>query len=425
MKKVLNLWLNTSLVLKIIIGMAIGILLGITVPNVFALSLLGELFVGALRAIAPLLVFVLIISSICQTKKGQKTNIKFIIILYVLGNFLAALSALIASKIFPVTLTFDYAALNTGGDLTPPAGIGEVLANMLQSMVANPIASIVNGNYLGLLLWSCLLGAALKTASDKTKKVIEEISDGVTKVVRWVIECAPIGILGLVYASIAQHGLGQLVTYGSLILVLVGTMGFVVFVMNPIIVFLCTHKNPYPLVFVCLRDSFIPAFFTRSSAANIPVNLALCKRLNLDENTYSVSIPLGATVNMAGAAVTISVMTLAAANTLGIQIDFGTSLLLCVMAALAAAGTSGVAGGSLLLIPMACALFGIPDTIAMQVVGIGFITGVIQDSCETGVNSSTDVLYTAAAEYRDRRLHPDAYLKDSQSQSNNDNSVDF
>lgn len=408
MKAIVNWWTRTGLVAKIVIGLIIGIILGVVAPQATALSLFGDVFVGALRSVAPLLVFFLVMSSLCHMHAGQKTNMKTIIFLYMLGNVLAALSAVLASWVFPVTLHFSD-SLTAGADVTPPSGVGEVLENLLLSVVRNPIESLVNANYLGLLAWACLLGVVLRKASDTTKLVLDDISNAITTVVKWIIECAPFGIMGLVYGSIAEHGLSELLSYGELILVLVGTMAFVALVMNPIIVFLCTHKNPYPLVFICLRDSFVTAFFTRSSAANIPINLNICKSLGLDEDTYSVSIPLGATINMAGAAVTISVMTLATANTLGISVDFGTALVLCVLAAVSAAGASGVAGGSLLLIPMACSLFGIPSAISMQVVGIGFITGVIQDSCETGLNSSTDVLYTAAAEFRDRRLHPERY----------------
>lgn len=410
MKKIAAVWTRTGLVPKIIVGLLIGILLGVTAPGATPISLLGNVFVGALRAVAPLLVFILVMSSLCQMHAGQKTNMTTIIVLYMLGNVVAALSAVLASYAFPVTLhlTTDVMA----GDITPPSGVGEVLTNLLMNVVTNPVESLVNANYLGLLAWACLLGVALRKASDNTKLVLNDLADAVTKVVRWIIELAPFGIMGLVFDAIATNGLEELISYGELILVLVGTMAFVALVMNPIIVFICTHKNPYPLVFMCLRDSFVTAFFTRSSAANIPINLSICERLGLDEDTYSVSIPLGATINMAGAAVTISVMTLACANTLGITFDFGTALVLCVLAAVSAAGASGVAGGSLLLIPMACSLFGIPNAIAMQVVGIGFITGVIQDSCETGLNSSTDVLFTAAAEYRDRRLHPERYKND-------------
>ncbi|MBD5560112.1 MAG: serine/threonine transporter SstT [Clostridia bacterium] len=410
MKKIAKFWNRTGLVPKIIVGLLIGILLGVAAPGLSVISLLGTLFVGALRAVAPLLVFVLVMSSLCHTQAGQRTNMRTIIILYLLGNVLAALSAVLASRLFPITLHLSDSVATS--DITPPSGVGEVLTNLLLSVVTNPVESLVNANYLGLLAWACMLGIALRQAGDGTKRMLDDLSNAITLVVKWIIECAPFGILGLVYAAISERGLGELISYGELILVLVGTMAFVALVVNPIVVYCCTRKNPYPLVLMCLRDSFVTAFFTRSSAANIPINLEICKRLGLDEDTYSVSIPLGATINMAGAAVTISTMSLAAANTLGISVDFPTALILCILAAASAAGASGVAGGSLLLIPMACSLFGIPNAIAMQVVGIGFIVGVVQDSCETGLNSSTDVLYTAAAEFRDRRLHPERYKND-------------
>lgn len=428
MVKALGIWKNTSLVLKIVIGMIVGIVLALIVPQANWISFLGDLFVGALRAIAPLLVFVMIINSLASAKKGEKTNMSFIIVLYMLGNFFAALTALIASRIFPITINLNNIAA-AATEVTPPQGIGEVIQNLLTSIVANPIDSLANGNYIGLLAWSCLIGVALKSASSKTKTVLSDFSDGLTTVVRWIIECAPFGILGLMFGAISARGLGELLNYAGLLGLLVGTMMVVLFVMNPIIVFLCTRKNPFPLVGLCLKDSFVTAFFTRSSAANIPVNMAICKRLGLNKDTYSVSIPLGATINMGGAAVTISILALATANTLNISVDFPTALILCVLSAISAAGTSGVAGGSLLLVPLACSLFGIPSEISMQVVGIGFITGIIQDSCETGVNSSTDVLYTAAAEIRDRRLHPEKYDKPLPDiyakEANNNTTIDF
>ena len=409
MKNIVQTWNKMGLVTKIVIGLVIGIILGLVVPGATVVGLLGELFVGALRAVAPLLVFFLIMAALCHAQEGKKTNMGFIIFLYLLGNLLAALCAVLANAIWPVTLQFSDAVAAT--DVSPPSDVGEVLTNLLTSIVSNPVASLVNANYLGLLVWACLLGIAFRKASDQMKHVLDDISNAITTVVQWIIQCAPFGIMGLVFTSIAEHGLEGLLSYGKLILVLVLTMAAVALIVNPIVAFCCMRRNPYPLVFMCLRDSFVTAFFTRSSAGNIPINLDICRRLGLNEDTYSVSIPLGATINMAGAAVTISTMTLAATDTLGIHVDFGTALVLCALAALSAAGASGVAGGSLLLIPMACSLFGIPSEISMQVVGIGFIVGVIQDSCETGLNSSTDVLYTACAEYRDRRLHPERYPK--------------
>ena len=406
MKNVLAKWNSISLVLRILCGLIIGIILGLIIPQVTVIALLGDLFVGALKAIAPLLVFFLVMSALAHMGEGQKTNMGFIVALYMIGNLFSALVSVIACKLFPVSLTLAEAA---GEDMAPPSGVGEVLRNLLLNVVSNPIGSIVDANYIGILAWACIFGIALKVASPATKAMLDDTADAISTAVKWVISFAPFGIMGLIFNVISESGLEALLSYGRLILVLVGSMAFVALIMNPIIVFLCIRKNPYPLVFKCLSKSFITAFFTRSSAANIPVNMELCKELELDENTYSVSIPLGATINMAGAAITISVMALSAAYTVGIEVDFGTALILCVLAALSAAGASGVAGGSLLLIPMACSLFGIPNDVAMQAVGVGFIVGVIQDSCETGLNSSTDVLYTAVAELRDRRLHPENY----------------
>ena len=406
MKNIINKWNSVSLVLRIICGLILGIILGLTVPQASGISILGQLFVGALKGVAPILVFFLVMSALCRMGKGQKTNMKFIVILYLLGNLLSALVAVLASYVAPITLTLTEAAES---DVAPPSGVVEGLTNLLMNVVANPVDSIVNANYIGILAWAVIFGIALKKASDGTKTALDNISEAVAQAVKWIISCAPFGIMGLIFATISTEGLGALLTYGRLIVVLVGSMAFVALVMNPIIVFLCTRTNPFPLVFKCLSRSFITAFFTRSSAANIPVNMELCEDMGLDEDTYSISIPLGATINMAGAAITISTMALAAAHTMGISVDFPTAFILCVLSALSAAGASGVAGGSLLLIPMACSLFGISNDVAMQVVGVGFIVGVIQDSCETGLNSSTDVLYTACAELRDRRKHPERY----------------
>jgi serine/threonine transporter len=404
MKNVLTKWNSISLVKRIICGLVVGIILGLVIPQATAISILGNLFVGALKGVAPILVFFLVMSALCHMGEGQKTNMKFIVILYLLGNLISALSAVLASYIFPITLTLSEST--AASDVAPPSGVTEVLTNLLMNIVANPVDSIVKANYIGILAWACIFGIALKKANDGTKKALENISDAVATAVKWIISCAPFGIMGLIFTTISEQGLGVLLSYGRLILVLVGTMAFVALVLNPLIAFLCMRSNPFPLVFRCLKDSFITAFFTRSSAANIPVNMELCESLGLDENTYSVSIPLGATINMAGAAITISTMALAAAHTMNVSVDFPTAFILCVLSAASAAGASGVAGGSLLLIPMACSLFGISNDIAMQVVGVGFIVGVIQDSCETGLNSSTDVLFTACAEYREKRLHP-------------------
>lgn len=408
-KHIFQKWNNISLVKRIICGLIAGILLGLAVPQASGFSILGDLFIGALRGIAPILVFFLVMSSLCHMKKGQKTNMKMIVILYMMGNVTAAACAVIASFLFPISLPLSQQI--SAGDTAAPGGITEVLINLLMNLVDNPLNAIINANYIGILAWAIIFGVALKGASTETKNVLENISDAITMAVQWVISCAPFGIMGLIFTTISEQGLSVLLGYGHLVLVLVGTMAAVVFIVNPIIVFLFIRQNPYNLIFICLKESFITAFFTRSSAANIPVNMALCEKLGLDKDTYSISIPLGATINMAGAAITISTMALAAAHTLGIQVSAGSALIMCVVAAISAAGASGVAGGSLLLIPLACSLFGIPGDISMQVVGIGFIIGVIQDSCETGINSSTDVLYTAIAELRDRRLHPENHAE--------------
>ena len=399
MKNLVTRWNEISLVKRIICGLIIGIVLGLVVPQATALSLLGNLFVGALKAIAPILVLFLVMSALAKHQEGKQTNMKHIIGLYLLGTFLAGLMAVIASFLFPVTLTLTQST----SDITPPGGIGEVLNTLMMNLVANPVDALVNANYIGILAWAVLLGIALRKAPEGVKVAIESIADAISQIVRWIINCAPFGVLGLVFTTISQQGIDSLLSYGKLIVLLVGTMAFVAFVVNPIIVFIGIRKNPFPLVLKCLKDSGITAFFTRSSAANIPVNMRLCAELGLDRDTYAVSIPLGSTINMGGAAVTISILALAAANTLGIQVDFASAVVLSVLSAVSACGASGVAGGSLLLVPLACSLFGIPGDIAMQVVGVGFIVGVIQDSCETAINSSTDVLYTAVAELSKRR----------------------
>ncbi|MCO1603153.1 serine/threonine transporter SstT [Desulfosporosinus nitroreducens] len=400
MKSLMNNWNKLSLVKQILIGLIIGIILAVAIPDTAKpIAIFGTLFVGALKAIAPILVFFLVMSAISQHKSGHQTNMKSIIVLYLLGTFLAGLVAVVASFIFPITLTFAAGANN----VTPPGGVVEVLKALLLNVVDNPVKALYNANYIGILSWAILLGFALKNAPESTKMMISNFSDAVTKMVRWVIKLAPLGIMGLVFDAIATNGIEALFSYVQLLVLLLGCMFFIALVVNPIIVYVNIRKNPYPLVLKCLRESGITAFFTRSSAANIPVNMTLCENLGLDKDTYSVSIPLGATVNMAGAAVTISVMTLAAVHTLGIQVDMATALILSVLAAVSACGASGVAGGSLLLIPLACSLFGIPNEIAMQVVGVGFIVGVLQDSCETALNSSTDVLFTATAEFAKMR----------------------
>ncbi|MCK6878710.1 serine/threonine transporter SstT [Enterobacter bugandensis] len=395
-----------SLVKQILIGLVLGVALAlISKPAAEATGLLGTLFVGALKAVAPVLVLTLVMASIANHQQGQKTNIRPILWMYLLGTFSAALTAVVVSFIFPSTLQ-----LTTGAtDITPPAGIVEVMHGLLMSIVANPIHALINANYIGILVWAVGLGFALRHSNDTTKNLVNDLSHAVTFIVTVVIRFAPIGIFGLVASTLATTGFGALWGYAQLLLVLVGCMAVVALVINPLLVFLQTRRNPYPLVLMCLRESGVTAFFTRSSAANIPVNMSLCEKLNLDRDTYSVSIPLGATVNMAGAAITITVLTLAAVNTLGIPVDLPTALLLSVVASLCACGASGVAGGSLLLIPLACNMFGIPNEIAMQVVAVGFIIGVLQDSCETAINSSTDVMFTAAVcQAEDARLAKNA-----------------
>lgn len=407
MRKIIGLWDKVSLVKRIIVGLIIGILLGLFFPQLTFLSTLGDLFVGALKAVAPLLVLFLVMSALSRNKQGKKTNMKRIIFLYILGTLIAGSIAVIASFIFPIQLKLG----ETASSVSPPGGINEVLKTLLMNIVSNPVDALVNANYIGILTWAVLLGIALKKASQGTKNAIENIADALSQIVKWVISLAPFGVMGLVFNTISTQGIGSLVDYGKLIALLVGVMVFIALVVNPIIVFIGIRKNPYPLVFKCLKDSGITAFFTRSSAANIPVNMKLCDELGLDEDTYAVSIPLGATINMGGAAVTISVLTLAAANTLGINVDIGSAIILSILSAVSACGASGVAGGSLLLVPLACSLFGIPNDIAMQVVGAGFVVGVIQDSCETALNSSTDVLYTAVAELSKRRKNTEKTKK--------------
>ncbi len=391
-----------SLVKQILVGLVLGILLAwASKPAALAVGLLGTLFVSALKAVAPVLVLMLVMSSIAGHTKGRKTNIRPILVLYLLGTFSAALCAVVVSFVFPSTLHLTAAAT----DVTPPSGIVEVLKGLLMSMVSNPVDALLKGNYIGILVWAVGLGFALRHASEGTKNLVSDFSHAVTFMVRVVIRFAPLGIFGLVSSTLAETGFSTLLGYGQLLIALVGCMFLVALVVNPLLVFLKIRRNPYPLVFTCLRESGVTAFFTRSSAANIPVNMALCEKLNLDKDTYSVSIPLGATINMAGAAITVTVLTLAAVHTLGIAVDLPTALLLSVVASLCACGASGVAGGSLLLIPLACGMFGIQNDVAMQVVAVGFIIGVLQDSCETALNSSTDALFTAAAcQAEDARL---------------------
>lgn len=395
MKRFISTWNRTSLIKRIAIGVVVGAVLGLLVPKFTVIGLLGDMFVGGLKAIAPLLVFALVANALSQAREGQQSNMKTVIVLYLFGTFAAALTAVISHYIFPISLKLGAAAATKA---TAPQGVGEVFKDLLLKMVDNPVNALAQANYIGVLVWAVVFGFAMRTASNHTKDLLNTLAEVTSQIVRWIINLAPFGILGLVFNTISENGVGVLADYVVLILVLVGTMAFVALVVNPIIAFVMMGKNPFPLVFRCLKDSGITAFFTRSSAANIPVNLQLCKDLGLNPDTYSVSIPLGSTINMAGAAVTINVLTLAAVTTLGIQVDFATALILSVVSAISACGASGIAGGSLLLVPVACSLFGISNDLAMQVVGVGFIVGVIQDSCETALNSSTDVLFTAVAE---------------------------
>ena len=388
--------MRLSLVSRIIIAIILGIGVAVVFPNVAPyLSLLGDLFIKALKSVAPILVFVLVLSSIANFKVGHGTNIKPIILMYAIGMLLAAFSSVIVSIVFPSTLFLD---ISTQADLQPPGSLSEIFKNLLLSFVANPVTAISEANFIGILAWAVALGAAFRHASETTKVVLTDAATAVNHVIRLVINFAPIGIFGLVAVTFAEAGLSTLESYAHLLAVLIGTMFFVALVINPIMVAFVTRKNPYPLVFQCLRESGITAFFTRSSAANIPVNLDLAKRLGVNESTANVAIPLGATINMAGAAVTITVLTLATVNTLGVATDFTTMLILSVIATVSACGASGVAGGSLLLIPVACGLFGISSDIAMQVVAIGMVISVLQDATETALNSSTDVLFTAAVD---------------------------
>ena len=403
MKKIWQKWNEISLIKRILVFLVFGAVLGVVAPTLTWLSIFGDLFVGALKAVAPILVFFLVIGALTNARADG--SMKTIVALYVLCTFIAALVAVVASYLFPIELTLEGLE---AADKASPEGVGEVLSTLVMNLVANPVDALVNANYLGILAWGVLLGIALRIASEATKNIFTDISDAVGHVVRWVISLAPFGIFGLVYTAVSTNGLEIFTEYGKLLLVLVGCMAFLAFVANPLIVYFFTRKNPYPLVIRTLKESGLTAFFTRSSAANIPVNMELCRKLKLDKDVYSVSIPLGATINMGGAAVTITVMAMAASHTLGISVDLPTAVILSVLAAVSACGASGVAGGSLMLIPLACSLFGIGNDIAMQVVAVGFIIGVIQDSCETALNSSTDVLFTAAAEYRERRKNGQA-----------------
>ena len=385
-----------SLILRILVGLLVGVVLALVVPGAGWVEEFGNLFVGALKGIAPVLVFVIVASALAQGTSKLDRRFGTVIWLYMLTTFLAAAIAVITSFLFPQTIVLAEAAESE----VVPQGLGEVLSTLLTNFVANPISALLNGNYIGILFWACLFGLAMKKyGAESTKVFLANTADAVSQIVRWIINLAPFGIMGLVYTNVVNNGLSIFTQYGRLLALLVGTMLFMALVVSPFIIFLYLHCNPYPLVFRCLRESGLTAFFTRSSAANIPVNMALCEKLGLDKDMYSVSIPLGATINMDGAAITITIITLAAANTLGLQVSLPAAILLSVMSALGACGASGVAGGSLLLIPMACSLFGISNDIAMQVVGVGFIIGVVQDSVETALNSAGDVEFAATAEY--------------------------
>lgn len=399
MKNLFRQWNSINIIYRILGGLLLGIILALVFPDASAISLLGTIFVNALKGIAPLLVFFLVISSLCHAGQSHGGIIRTVIFLYLFSTLLAAVIAVIASFLFPVTLTLQ----NTAADMSAPQSITDVFNTLLLNIVANPVDSLANANYIGILAWAVLLGFGLRVAGEPTKKVFSDISSAISKVVTWIISFAPFGILGLVYSAITENGLSIFTEYGKLLALLIGCMLFIYFVTNPLLVFLCIRQNPFSLILKCLKDSAITAFFTRSSAANIPVNMKICEELELDKNTYSVTIPLGATINMNGAAITITVMTLAAAHTMGIEVSFPTAIILSLLAMLSACGASGVAGGSLLLIPMACSLFNIPNDVAMQVVGIGFIIGVIQDSMETALNSSSDLLLSATAEFREWR----------------------
>lgn len=401
-KRLIKSYTKVSLVLRILVGLAIGAILGLLLPSWTAVGILGKMFVSALKGIAPVLVAVLVISSIAKASKGMGRRFSMLVGVYLLSTFIAAVCAVVGSRLFPVTIQLSDVPQTEGG--ATAGTLGEVFTNLLTNMVSNPVAAVANANYIAILFWSIVLGIALKTmASKATVQVVHDLSDVVSRVVKWVIQFAPFGIMGLVFTTVSQNGLTVFSTYGHLLLLLVGCMVVNAFVFNPLISFALMRRNPYPLLFTCLKESGLQALFTRSSAANIPINMALCKKMGLDEDFYSVSIPLGATINMDGAAVTITVFSLAVAHTLGIDVSFGSALFLGIIATLGACGASGVAGGSLLLIPMACSFFGIPNDVAMQAVAVGFIVGVVQDSVETALNSSGDAFFTATAEYYDRR----------------------
>lgn len=400
MKSIRNGWQKSNLMLRVFIGIVVGSVLALLVPGVSVISLLGDLFVGALKAMAPVLVAMLVVSSVATARAGLGRRFRTVVTLYMLTTLMAAVVAVLASSLFPINIAL---ANVQGVSASAPGALGDVFRNIVGNVMSNPITAIANANYLSILFWAIVIGLALKmVAGEQTITNLRQWAEAVSKVVTWIIQCAPFGILGLVYTTVSQGGLEILTTYGKLLLLLIGCMLFVSLVLNPIIVGCMLRRNPYPLVWLCLKESAVSAFFTRSSAANIPVNMALCKRMGIDEDFYSVSIPLGSVINMDGAAITITVMTLATCYTLGIETSFASALLLSIIATLGACGTSGVAGGSLLLIPMACSLFGISNDVAMQVVAVGFIIGVVQDSVETALNSSGDAMFTIASEMRER-----------------------
>ena len=398
MVKFIKMWTESSLILKICIGLIIGTILGLAVPQLTMIGIIGESFVSALKAIAPILVFVLVSSALSRAVEGIGERFKTVIILYFCSTFLAGMVAVLVSGLFPVTLT-----LTNASSVAPLGGFDEILSNMLLGIFSNPLYSLSNGDYLGILFWAIVFGICLKkVGSDSTKDIMDDFADALTMVIRGIIQFAPLGVMSIVFSVVSKNGLDVFVQYGELMLLLVGCISIVALIINPFIISLLLRRNPYPLVFTCLRESGITAFFTRSSAANIPVNMIVCEKLGLDEDFYSISIPLGSTINTSGAAITITVMTLGVCHTLGISADLPTTIILCIIATLAACGASGVAGGSLLLIPMACSLFGIPSDVSMQAVAVGFVIGVVQDSFETALNSSSDAIFSATAEYYDR-----------------------
>lgn len=406
MKRIWDKWTGVSLVIRILAGIIIGGALALLLPDITAPDMLGTIFVGVLKAIAPILVFVLVISALCNAQRVQGGVIRTVIVLYLVSTVIAAVISVFASRAWPVAVNLD--GIGEAVELVPPSGVGEAIINILMNIVQNPVSALANANYIGILFWAVLIGIVLKKASDGFKRAMRDIADAISTIVKGIIEFAPFGIMGLVASAVRTGGLNIFTDYGKLLLVLAGCMFTMMLAVNPFIVFLCIRKNPYPLVFRCLRASGVTAFFTRSSAANIPINMKACEEFGLDKNTYSVTIPLGATINMDGAAITITTLTMTACYTMGIMVDIPSAIVLSLLATAAACGSSGVAGGSLLLVPTACSLFGIPESISMQMVAVGFIIGVINDSIETALNSSSDLLFTAAGEQRQKRIEETA-----------------